>query len=116
MALEVNKKELANHICVLEVAGRITAASTTELKDQIKSLILAGYIYLIFDLSKTTFIDSSGLSAFVSGLKQVREKGGILNLTSLQPDVRSIFSLTMLDRVFEMYSTVSDAVQSVRNN
>lgn len=116
MTLEINKKELANHICVLEVSGRITATSVMELKDQIKSMISAGYIYLVFDLSQTTFIDSSGLSAFVSGLKQVREKGGTLHLASLQPDVRSIFSLTMLDRVFEMYSTVNDAVQSIQSN
>ena len=63
------------------------------------------------NLKGTTFIDSSGLSVIVTGLKQTREAGGFLRLAGLQPEVQSIFKLTMLDRVFEMYADVDSAMK-----
>ena len=111
MTIEINQKEFSKRLAVLSIAGRITAATAPEVKNGISSLISTGHIDLVLDLSKTTFIDSSGLSAIVSGLKRVREVAGSLKLACLQGDVRSIFKLTMLDRVFEMYSTVEAAIE-----
>lgn len=110
MSIEINKKELSANQTVISISGRITAATAPEVKDEIKSLISSGHINLILDLSKTVFIDSSGLSAFVSGLKQVRELEGSFKLACLQSDVQTLFKLTMLDRVFEMYPTLEQAL------
>lgn len=113
MTIEINQTEFSKRLVVLSISGRITAATAPEIKNQISSLISSGHIDLVLDLSKTTFIDSSGLSAIVSGLKRVREADGSLKLACLQGDVQSIFKLTMLDRVFEMYSTVEAAADSL---
>jgi len=114
MATEINITELSNHLAVLSIPGRITAATAPEVKNRIKSLLSSGHIDLVLDLSQTTFIDSSGLSAIVFGLKQTREAGGSLKLACLQSEVQSIFKLTMLDRVFEMYSTIDAATETLK--
>lgn len=114
MTIEIAKTELSSHTIVLSISGRITAATAPDVKDQIKSVLSAGHINLVLDLSKTTFIDSSGLSAIVSALKQTREGEGTLKLACLLPEVQSIFKLTMLDRIFEMYPTLEAAVNSIK--
>jgi anti-sigma B factor antagonist len=114
MTIEIKKMEISKNEAIISISGRITAATAQEVKNQIKSLISAGHINLILDLSKTIFIDSSGLSAFVSGLKQVRELEGSFKLACLQSDVLTLFKLTMLDRVFEMYPTLEQARSSMQ--
>jgi|WetSurMetagenome_2_1015567.scaffolds.fasta_scaffold541326_1 anti-sigma B factor antagonist len=110
MTIEIKTKEISGNEAIISISGRLTAATAQEVKNQIKSLISTSHINLILDLGKTVFIDSSGLSAFVSGLKQVRELGGSFKLACLQSDVLTLFRLTMLDRVFEMYPTLEQAL------
>ena len=109
MTLEMETKQLSSGLAVLSIGGRITAATALELKNKIKELLTQENKNIILDLQQTTFIDSSGLSAIVSALKQVREVGGSLKLAHLSYEVQSIFRLTLLDRVFEMYTTVEEA-------
>lgn len=59
--------------------------------------------HLVGDLTEVGFLDSSGPSALVSGLKGARERGGFLKLLGLDEQVEKIFRLTMLDRVFELH-------------
>jgi anti-sigma B factor antagonist len=63
-------------------------------------------------MGEVPFIDSSGLSALVSGLKGARKEGGIVVLCNVQPQARTIFSLTMLDKVFSIYPDVQTAMDS----
>jgi anti-sigma B factor antagonist len=56
-----------------------------------------------------SFIDSSGLASLVSGLKLARERGGWLRLAGVNEQVASIFKMTLLDRVFELYPNVDAA-------
>jgi anti-sigma B factor antagonist len=114
MAFDIKKNEKSGRVAVLSISGRLTAATAPEVKQEIKSLISTGHIDLILNMENTEFIDSSGLSAIVSGLKQVRELQGSLKLASLKTEVQSIFKLTMLDRVFEIYPTVESALE--KNN
>lgn len=108
MEIKINKK--TERMAIMAISGRITAATAPEIKEQIKKLVSEGWVELILDLSETTFIDSSGLSAFVSGLKQTKENNGKFRLAALNNDVYSIFKITMLDKIFELYPTVDLAI------
>jgi anti-sigma B factor antagonist len=112
MTINISNKILSSSMILFTISGRMNAVTAPEIKEQIKSLLSTGHNEIILDLSGTTFIDSSGLSVIVSALKQTRETGGFLKLAGLQPDVQSIFKLTMLDRVFEMFPNVDSAVKS----
>ena len=54
------------------------------------------------DLSKTRFIDSSGLGALLSLHKILRTQGGILKLLNPSAAVSQLIELTRLHRVFEI--------------
>ena len=93
----------------LYVSGRLDAVSAQEVKAALHELVERGHVELIICLGETPFIDSSGLAALVSGLKATRQAGGTLKLCALGEQARTVFRLTMLERVFEIYEGVEQA-------
>lgn len=79
--------------CVEEVA---------DFRIKINNYIDEGKVNFIFDFSNCSFIDSTGLGAIVSIYKKCVEKNGSLKLKSLGSEVKKLFQLTRLDRVFEI--------------
>jgi anti-sigma B factor antagonist len=69
---------------------------------KVNKLIEEGNVDFVFDFNQCDFIDSTGLGALVSIYKRCAEKNGNIKLRSLNPDVRKLFKLTRLDRVFEI--------------
>lgn len=109
-------KPLTSRTAILTLKDRMTAANAPILKEQIKKLIASGIVELIFDLGQVTFLDSSGLAVLVSALKATHEKNGWVRLSGMNPQVQSIFQMTMLDRVFEIYPDVESALQAVASS
>lgn len=91
---------------------RLDAHNSGELKIEIQRLFGVGGINLLIDLKNIRFIDSSGLGALVSGFKNATSNNGTLKLSSLQPQVKSMFELTRLHRVFEIFPTANDALEN----
>lgn len=89
---------------------RLDAHNAQELKEYLQEVFSGGSTRLIIDLGHVRFIDSSGLGALVSGFKNALSRQGELRLCALQPQVRSMFELTRLHRVFEISPSVTDAL------
>jgi anti-sigma B factor antagonist len=109
MELTIEQKPLAAECDVVTLTGRLNGANAPELKKKIKQIVDAGKKKLILDLSGVTFIDSSGLSALISGFKCAREAGGFFRLSSLRDQTANVIKLMMLDRVFDIYPDVESA-------
>lgn len=67
---------------------------------------------LVIDFSRLRFIDSSGLGAVLSCLRQLSTKGGDLKLCGMSKQVRATFELVRLHRIFEIFPTCEEAVQA----
>ena len=89
---------------------RLDASNSGELREIMLNLLEAGGQQLVIDLSQVNFIDSSGLGALLSGFKSANLRSGSLVLAGLQSRVQSMFELTRLQRVFEIFSSVEDAL------
>jgi anti-sigma B factor antagonist len=88
---------------------RIDAHNSAELKEAILRLIEQGEINIIVQLERVRFIDSSGLGALLSGYKNAAAKSGKLSIANMQQQVLSMFELTRLNRVFDIYADVDEA-------
>ncbi len=89
---------------------RIDAHNSGELKDLfLKVLEEERGRDLVIDLDQVQFIDSSGLGALLSGLKNAGLRSSGFILARLQPRVRSMFELTRLHRVFDIYPKLEEA-------
>ncbi|MDR3611032.1 MAG: STAS domain-containing protein [Ignavibacteriaceae bacterium] len=101
---------------IVEVVNitRATLGEATEFKEVLYYDIARGCTKLIVDLSDCEFIDSTFLGALVVSLKRVTELGGDLRLIGFHPAVNSMFHLTRMDRVFEVFKTKDDAIKSYK--
>jgi anti-sigma B factor antagonist len=107
---QVNDNGVAVLIEVNE--DRLDAHNSAELKRQMLTFYDEGKNNLIIDLKAVRFVDSSGLGSLVSGFKNASARNGNLKLCGLQPQVRSMFELTRLHRVFEIFPDADEALAS----
>jgi len=98
-------------LCVKE--QRLDANNSGDLKEYLKRLLETEAKALIIDLSMVNFIDSSGLGALLSGYKNANLHQGSLVLHGLQPRVQSMFELTRLQRVFDIYPNQQQALDHI---
>ena len=91
---------------------RLDAHNSEDLKTEVSRIFASGSKNIIVDLKDVRFIDSSGLGVLVSGFKNASSRQGSLKLSGLQTQVKSMFELTRLHRVFDIFQTVDDAIDS----
>jgi len=107
------KLEKINGYTVLFInEERIDAHNSGELKEAVLHLIEQGEINIVVQLEQVRFIDSSGLGALLSGFKNAAAKSGKLALANMQQQVLSMFELTRLNRVFDIFADLKEALDS----
>jgi anti-sigma B factor antagonist len=89
----------------------LDASNSGEFKRDIAP-ILESHAKLVLDLSRLRFVDSSGLGAMLSCLRQLSAKGGDLKLSGMSRQVRALFELVRMHRIFDIYSTREEAVRA----
>ncbi len=85
----------------LHIAPRLTATIADMLKAEPKRVIV--------DLTRVTYIDSSGLALLINAMRDVEEYGGVFMLAGLSPQVRPIFETARLENFFTIFPTVEAA-------
>ncbi len=97
---------------VLTLEGRLDLASGKDLKEEIVKICKSGVTRIHLNLEQVEFINSSGLGALISTMKEVRLNKGRLTLSDLAPYVKEIFDITQLTHVFEIHPSERDAFAS----
>ncbi len=97
-------------LAIMHLSGRLDFTSAAEVKQAFAEAVANGYRRIVVNLGNVSFIDSSGLSALVSGLRTAREAGGDVRVAAAGQQPSTLFSLTSLDQVFQLYPTVEDGV------
>ena len=95
---------------VVTPSGRMDVESSPAVRQAIMDAWNKGAKSVIVDLSEVDFMDSSGLSALVSGMKALRKTGGQLSICNTNAQIRTAMRLTMLDRVFPIFDTITEAL------
>jgi anti-anti-sigma factor len=88
---------------VITPKGILDSTKAEEFRQMVDEMLTAGVNVILIDLKDITFIDSSGLGTLVVILKQVRGLERKLYICSINDQVRMLFELTSMDRVFEVY-------------
>src|ERR1700678_1814410 len=100
----------SNGILVGRVDSKVLDASTARaFKDAIKPFLKED-AKLVLDLSTIEFVDSTGLGALVSCLRQAHASGGEIKLTGLTKSARALFELVRMHRVFEIFNSSDEAI------
>jgi anti-sigma B factor antagonist len=94
---------------VVTLAGEVDLYTAPELKQELHRLVGEGARRFVIDMSETTFVDSTTLGVLLSVLKRVRPEAGAVVLVCPDANVRRIFEITLLDRVFPIVDTREEA-------
>lgn len=95
---------MSSLVKVVQPNGILDGIKANQLRREISDVVASGATTVLIDLTDVTFMDSSGLSALVSALKMVRTAGGKLYLCSINDQVKMVFELTRMDRVFDTFA------------
>jgi len=97
---------------VIAISGDIDLYSSPDLREALIVLIKSKIPALYINLNAVTYIDSSGIATFVEGLKGMKSYGGRLHFCEIPHGIMEIFRFSKLDRVFEIYGNIDDAISS----
>jgi anti-sigma B factor antagonist len=89
----------------------LDASNAPDLKRDIAPILEANS-KVVIDLSRLRFVDSSGLGAMVSCLRQLSAKGGDLKLCGMSKQVRAAFELVRMHRIFDIFGAREEAVRA----
>jgi anti-sigma B factor antagonist len=95
---------------VVSCTGELDLQAAPELRDVLCHLIELGANDLVADLTHATFIDSTAIGVLTGRLKRLRAKGGSLVLVCTNEFLLRTFQIAGMDRVFETYSTLPEAL------
>ncbi len=109
MQIEIKDHEGAK---IIALSGDIDMDTSPELRKQLLLLINQRTPVIMVDLDNVTYIDSSGIATFVEGLKAMMSYSGRLKFFDIPTRVKEIFNFSKLDKVFDMYGSMEDALKS----
>ena len=108
--LEIQTKQLPPDIVVLEITGKITIGRDCQhLEWTTESLVKENRKKIIFDLTRVSHIDSTGIGIIVTSAGQVKEAGGELRLAGVNNHVEHILKMTNINKVVAWKPTVMEA-------
>jgi anti-sigma B factor antagonist len=96
---------------IIVLPERLDASTVEWIRDDLRNIVDTGSSWLLLDVSAVEFIDSSGLSVFISVLKYVRLRDGDVALFGVRPRLRKMLELTRVHRILEVYDDESSATQ-----
>jgi anti-sigma B factor antagonist len=99
-------------VMVVEAQGDIDLHRSAQFQHDLLEPLERSPQAVIVDLSGVPYMDSSGVASLVKLLARVRRDKIALKLAGLTPRVRSVFEITRLDSVFEIYPSVQEALGS----
>ena len=94
---------------LLRLAGRIEGDSSGALKASVRRELASNRTAILLDFGGVEFLNSTGLGALVSVMKEVRMAHGRLALFNVARYIREIFEVTQLVNIFAMYNSEPEA-------
>jgi anti-sigma B factor antagonist len=110
---DVTEEDLDDNIRVLDASGEIHVSTAPRFSERLNAAIADGKTSLILDFSRVEFIDSTGLSVLLNGLRRLTRRQGSLVLVCTNPTVLRLFEITRLDSTFDIVATREEALARV---
>ncbi len=93
---------VAESAAAVRVEGELDCYTAPRLRSALRDLVEDGIRHVTLDVGGVRFIDSTGLSVLVSGMKRLRERGGHMVVKSPSHATRKLFEITGLNTVLEV--------------
>ena len=97
-------------VTVLSIAGEFDSLDVAKFTDAVVALAAKGSVRVALSLEKLTFINSTGLGAFIREHERLAQAGGELACAALSKFTEKNFRLLGMDKRIRCFATVDEAV------
>ena len=104
---------LTQQVKIFQPSGSLDATQSQAFRQEITQILEDGTKVVLVDLKNVTFMDSSGLGALVLAFKTLRAANSKLVLCSINEQIRILFELTGMDKVFEIFANQDEFKKSL---
>ena len=101
-------------IPVLDVVGEIDIYTTPQFKEAVSEAIDQNKPAIVINMTKVTYMDSSGFGTLLSATKRLRPLDGALYLSGCNEAIQRMLQITRLNTIFGVYSTEEEAVAAAK--
>jgi anti-sigma B factor antagonist len=102
-----------NTVIVLTPAGRLDITTAWQFRLKLQECISKLSRHVVVNLGQVNFIDSSGLTSLVAGMRDADKIKGSFRICNVHPEAKLVFEVTMMDTVFEILETEEEALEGV---
>jgi anti-sigma B factor antagonist len=99
-------------VVVKQLPAQLKLGQMQAFLREIAPLLQANRPRIVFDFSQVTQMESAGVDMLLYCLEQAMKQNGDLKLAAVPPASAIILELTRVDRLFEVFETAPDAVDS----
>jgi len=100
-----------NTVTVLTPAGRLDITTAWQFRMKLQECIAKLNIHIVVSLGQVNFIDSSGLTSLVAGMRDADKVKGSFCICNVHPEAKLVFEVTMMDTLFEIFETEKEALE-----
>ncbi len=111
MSFKIDKQE--NYTLIKFSTDKLDAIVAPDLKSEIVLISKEGAKNILIDLGSVKYCDSSGLSSLLVGHRLCKEAKGSFVLSSIQPAVDKLITISQLDSILNIKLTLQEAIDSV---
>lgn len=105
-------RTVVNEITVATINSEYLIAGNVDEFRRDVGPVLEASPNIVFDMSHLQFVDSSGIGSFLSCMRRVNSAGGDLKLFGITKQVYSVFHITRMHRIFDIFETQDEAVRA----
>lgn len=98
-------------VIVLTPTGRLDITTAWQFRLKLQECISKLSPHVVVNLSHVNFIDSSGLTSLVAGMRDADKVDGSFRICNVHPEAKLVFEVTMMDSVFEIFENEDDALE-----
>jgi len=110
VAMEISTEKYGE-VTVVRVSGSFAFGGDVQLREKFAELLKNDVRTFVLDMSNVAFIDSIGLGETVACTKRIRERGGSITLVLAETGkTREVFTITGVDRAFEVFTSAEAAL------
>jgi len=110
LRITVKKSEA---VPLIVLSGEVDAYTCSRFREAMIDVIEDGHPSLVVNMADVEYIDSSGLGTLVGGLKRASERGGKIAIVCNSLQIRKVFEITGLERVFPIFKNEADAIREL---
>ena len=110
--IETNLRHIGD-IPVLDVDGEIDIYTTPQFKEAVAGVIEEGRRGIIINMSRVSYMDSSGFGTLLSATKRLRALNGSLHLVGCNDAISRMLQITRLNTIFGVHPTERDALDAI---